>query len=447
MKKSRIILISIAAFVGALLAAGAWFYLWSTSFSGDIAWKSDSIPAPMQTPTALTLEPLGWPEWLGPTHNNESPVTGIQKDWSHGLKKVWEIGYLCKGAKAMSWSCPAIRGNRLVVPGRDEVNDYIFCLDPENGKLIWLRKYPIAAKNNYGQGQRATPTIDMNNVYTVSREGDVRCHALYDGTLIWEFNITNAGCTPPEWGSAGSPLVYKDRVILHAGGGALAIALDKKTGALLWKSRPAMGCYSTPALMNIGGIDYAVILHKPGISFIHADSGKAAWDIPAGKFATEMMVTTPAVYNEYVFASTMKGGGSIVARVENGRPKKIWQNDAIKSYQSNPVIKDGYIYCYSGMPIINSGSFVCAELATGKKMWETDRIGHGTSIYADGHIICLDIQGNLFLVKPDPKEFILVSEIKHFVPEGKKRTWTKPIIANDKLYIRHGNTLACYRLK
>jgi hypothetical protein len=85
--------------------------------------------------------------------------------------------------------------------------------------------------------------------------------------------------------------------------------------------------------------------------------------------------------------------------------------------------------------------------ATGKVACQTGRIGHGTTIFADGYLVCPEFRGNLFLVKPGPREFRLVTEFRGAVPGAEKRTWAKPVIANGNLYQRHGNLLVCYRLK
>jgi len=93
-----------------------------------------------------------------------------------------------------------------------------------------------------------------------------------------------------------------------------------------------------------------------------------------------------------------------------------------------------------------NGQFKCLELATGKEMWSTGEIGQGTTTFADGHLICLDIKGNAYLVKPDPSKFIKAGEIKAAVRDVKNPAWTVPVIANGKLYLRYLQQLVCYQL-
>jgi outer membrane protein assembly factor BamB len=450
-KKRYIVLIVIGSFLVLLFGAATYVYFWGTRFAGDLTEMGEKIPQPAGTLTPLRATPediaTAWASWQGPSGDDRSPIKGIRKDWSKGLKKLWEVKYLCHGPKSLTWSCPAILGNRLVIPGRDEDSDYLFCLDPETGRLLWKQKFLAPADNNYGQGNRATPAIDGERVYTYSRTGVVRCHALYDGRLEWEFDTASLACTNAEWGSAGSPFIYRDKVIVHAGGAALAVALDKKTGALAWRGAPGAGGYSTPVLSSTTGADQLILFYEKGVRALDPQTGLTAWDLPRWPDVTTLNITTPVLHQDLVFVSGYFNVGALLLRVEKDGPRVCWQNKSIEAYQTNPVILDGYLYSYSGYAGQNAKSFVCLDLANGRKMWETNRIGNGTTIVADGHLVCQDLKGNLFLVKPNPKQFELVTEFRGALPGVDKNVWTKPVIAGDNIYLRYCHRLLCYRLK
>ena len=63
-------------------------------------------------------------------------------------------------------------------------------------------------------------------------------------------------------------------------------------------------------------------------------------------------------------------------------------------------------------------------------MWSTKEIGQGTTTYVDGHLICMDVKGNLFLVKPDPEAIHIISKIENALNEVKYQAWTVPVVAN-----------------
>ena len=87
---------------------------------------------------------------------------------------------------------------------------------------------------------------------------------------------------------------------------------------------------------------------------------------------------------------------------------------------------------------------MCIDLKTGEEKWRTNDMGWGTCILVDGYLICLDIKGNLFLMKPDPQKFIQVSNLERALGEIKGPVWTMPIVANGKLFLRFKQKLICY---
>ena len=71
-------------------------------------------------------------------------------------------------------------------------------------------------------------------------------------------------------------------------------------------------------------------------------------------------------------------------------------------------------------------------------------MGWGTCVFADDHLLCLDIKGNLFLMKPDPDKFVKISELRKALGDVKGPVWTKPVLANGRLYLRFKQRLVCY---
>jgi outer membrane protein assembly factor BamB len=124
----------------------------------------------------------------------------------------------------------------------------------------------------------------------------------------------------------------------------------------------------------------------------------------------------------------------------------LWKNNAIEAQHSDPILIDGYLYGYSGQSTRNSGQFKCIELSSGKQMWSTSALGQGTTTYVDGRLICQDLKGNLFLINPDPSGFKKAGEIKSAINDVINPSWTVPVVANGRLYLRYLQQLVCYQL-
>lgn len=445
MKRSvKIILVVVAIVLIIVVYAGYQAYKISMG-SEPLAGKQESIPAKMAAVPAITKGNADWPNWRGVNFDGKSATKGIKTDWSNGLKKLWRISYLCQDQSTASWSAPVIQGNRLIVPGRDEKNDLVFCINADTGELIWQGSYLAEAESSHGPGSRATPFINEDKVYTFGRSGDLVCWQLEDGKLLWRKNVKDAGGVAPTWGYSTTPLVFDNKVIVQGGGKALVIAYDKATGEIIWKSMEGEAGYAATINMNIENEANLLVYHGKGLSCLNPIDGKVLWTAP---WPTEYDVnaTTPLVYNDIVFhTSGYKMGGEALKVTRKGF-SVLWKGKVMGAQHSDPILIDGYIYGYSGESLRNVGEFKCLELLTGKEMWSTNLIGQGTTTFADGHLICQDLKGNLFLLNPDPSGFNKIGEIKSAISDVKNPAWTVPVIANGKLYLRYLQQLICYKL-
>jgi outer membrane protein assembly factor BamB len=156
-----------------------------------------------------------WPNWRGANFEGKSATTGIQTDWSKGLKIWWNVNYLCQDQATASWSSPFVQGNRLIVPGRDKNNDLLFCINTDTGELIWLGSYEAKSGTSHDPGPRATPFINDDKIFTFGRSGDLVCWQLEDGKLLWRKNVKDEGGVEPTWGYSTIPLVLDNKVIVY----------------------------------------------------------------------------------------------------------------------------------------------------------------------------------------------------------------------------------------
>ncbi|MCX6238823.1 MAG: PQQ-like beta-propeller repeat protein [Bacteroidia bacterium] len=445
MKKSFKIILITVAFV--LVIAGYFGYQIYNMIMGSepLTGKQDNIPAKIAAIPPITKGIADWSNWRGADFEGKSATKGIQTDWSKSLEKLWKVNYLCQDKSTASWSTPVVQGNRLIVPGRDINNDLVFCLNADNGELIWSGSYEAKAETAHGPGSRATPFINEDRVYTFGRSGDLVCWQLEDGKLLWRNNVKDVGGVEPSWGFSTTPLVFGNMVIVQGGGNALVIAYDKVTGELLWKSMEGEVGYAASITMNIENEVKLLIYHAKGLSCLNPSDGKVLWTVP---WPTEYGVnaTTPIVYNDIIFHTSGYKMGCEALKVTKSGYSVLWKNNVMEAQHSDPILIDGYIYGYSGESARNVGQFKCLELSTGKEMWSTDLIGQGTTTFADGYLICQDLKGNLFLIKPDPSGFKKVGEMMSALVEVKNPAWTVPIIANGKLYLRYMQQLVCYKL-
>ncbi|KKL26140.1 hypothetical protein LCGC14_2398260, partial [marine sediment metagenome] len=146
-----------------------------------------------------------WPCWRGPNGDGKSLARGIRKDWSGGLRKLWEVNYLCLGGdSAATYSAPAVKGDKLVIPGREggrDGKDLTFCFNANTGRRLWRKEYSARTPDVSGTGPRATLAIDGGMVYTYGKAGDLLCRDLATGRKRWHRNLVQQeGGKEPGWG-------------------------------------------------------------------------------------------------------------------------------------------------------------------------------------------------------------------------------------------------------
>lgn len=392
----------------------------------------------------LTKGESDWPQWRG-SNNSRAIVKKLITDWSGGLKKIWEINYLCRGTASATWSAPVIQGTRLVVTGRLDSSNAVFCLNPVNGNLIWESSYEAPALSSYGTGARATPWIDENRVYTFSRNGDLVCRRLFNGEMLWKKNVGDEGGEEHTWGHSSSPLVINNFVIVNGGGTARTIAYDKMTGDLRWKNGEGFPGFAALTAMQLEDITAVLSFHGTGLAALDAETGKELWN-SEWETNSNVNAATPVITGNLIFITSGYGRGGELLKATNSGAEVVWMNKTIASHHSDPFIIDGFIYGYSGLSAQNRGSFKCLDLKTGKKMWSSNDIGWGTGLIVNDYLLCMDIKGNLFLMNPNPEKFDEITRFSGALGKIRGAAWTMPVVANGYLYLRFKQKLICYRI-
>jgi outer membrane protein assembly factor BamB len=185
-----------------------------------------------------TVRADDWPQWRGPQRNGVSQETGLLRAWpAGGPKLLWQRSDIGEG-----YATPAVVGSRLyLLANRGLDDEFVAALGVEDGKQVWSTR--IGKVGNPEQQPpfpmaRSTPTVDGDWLYALGSDGDLACLATAGGKVRWHKSLRSEfGGRPGKWAYAESPLVDGDVLVCTPGGGTATLAaLDKKSGAVLWKS-------------------------------------------------------------------------------------------------------------------------------------------------------------------------------------------------------------------
>ncbi len=180
----------------------------------------------------------------------------------------------------------SVVGDHIYAMGDLGNANYLIAISQTDGTILWKTKVGKSGAPGWGgfAGPRCTPTVDDDLVFTVGQYGEVLCANSATGAEIWRKNYgKDFGAPLPEWGFSGMPLVNGKNVILAPGGkqGDL-VALNKKTGDLIWRSKELADSihYSSPILVEIGGVRQIIQLTEASVAGIRASDGHLLWRSP-----------------------------------------------------------------------------------------------------------------------------------------------------------------------
>lgn len=412
----------------------------------------------LNIPTAGAEEAKGanWPQWRGPNRDGLSSDTGLLKQWpKDGPKLLWET----KGA-GRGYSSLAIVGGKIYTIGdnssiADDKDEYLFCFAEATGKFIWKAKIGPAWNNGNAdwQSSRSTPTVDDARLYTLSPHGDLVCFN-DDGKEQWRKNMKKdfGGRKGDSWGYSESVLIDGDKLVCTPGGDKTTMAaLNKKTGDTIWTAaipEDKGAGHASIVIADVGNTRVYVQSTASGVIGVRATDGKVLWTYSIDK--TTAVIPTPIVHGEYVFFTAgYNRGGTLLRQSVNGDTGKVEAlyplNTQIQNKHGGVVMVGDFVY---GDGDGGGGKPFCAEAKTGKVMWKTGGSGKGSAsvTYADGNLYIRYSNGVMVLVPATPKEYKEVGSFK--VPHsGSRPSWSHPVVAGGKLYLREGDFILCYDLR
>ncbi|MCY2986679.1 MAG: PQQ-binding-like beta-propeller repeat protein [Planctomycetota bacterium] len=366
-----------------------------------------------------------WPCWRGPHHNGISAEADWDRSWPvTGPKIAW------KASVGNGFSSFAVAGGRVYTMGNTKDVDTVFCLDAETGKALWKHDYPCPLTPlSYEGGPSATPAVDGDWVYTLSKSGQVFCLDAATGDVVWSKKLDAAprqdGDYAVDWGYAASPLVLGEKLVLSVGWAGMA--LNKSTGKLIWDNGPGRPGYSTPVPFTLGGRQGLAMLVARGVVAVEADSGKLLWTIP-WRTTWDQNAPDVLVSDGKLFVSTGHGVGCALYEIAGGTPKEIWRNKNMRNELSSSVLWRGFVYGF------DSNRLVCIAWPTGERQWSESGLGRGTLTLVDGHLVALGDQGKLVLAETNSEGF---KALRTLPMPAEGRYWTAPVFSGGRIFIRN----------
>ena len=390
---------------------------------------------------AHAQSPAPWPHWRGPARDGIASAFTVPATWPAQLTKKWEVTV---GAGHAS---PVIAGTRVILHSRQGNREIVAAYDLESGKQLWQdgieAPYTMnPAATGHGPGPKSTPAIAGNRVFTFGISGIFAAHDLNTGKLLWR---KNAPPTPPEFGTATSPLVDGSNVIAFLGGqnaGALT-AMDAGTGAVKWEWKGDGPAYSSPVIGTFSGTRQVIVQSQTRLVSVDASTGQLLWELPI-KTPYEQNSVTPLVLNDLVIYAGLENPTIALRITRTGNkwtPAPAWRNEDVSMYMSSPAVNGTTLF---GLSNKNRGQFFAIDIATGKTLWTTKgREAENASIVRAGdYLLLATTNSELIVARASAARY---EEVKRYVVAD-SAMWAHPAFAGRTIIVKDANKLIAWAL-
>ena len=391
-----------------------------------------------------SLDAGNWHRWRGPNNDGISQATEVPLHWSQTENVQWRLPLPGEAA-----STPVVWEDKIFLTSADGNALVLMCISTE-GEELWKRT--IAHGNQVvrrGEGNSAapSPTTDGEHVWAFFGTGDLVCYD-FQGNEVWHTNIAERyGRFNLYFVMASTPLLDKDRLYMHLihSNAWLVLALDKMTGAEIWKhqrdsdaTEECEHAYTSPILYRDAEREYLVVHGADYVTAHSLEDGSEIWRcgdlnpkasynyslrFVASPVATEGLIVVPSAKNGPVVGIDPAAQGDVT--------NSKWQRWKLRQGTPDvpsPVIHDGLVYLCR-----ENGDLICLDAETGEQLYRerTHRHRHRASpVYANGYIYLTSRDGVITVVKAGHEFEIVASNAMG------EAIAASPVITDETLYLR-----------
>lgn len=378
-----------------------------------------------------------WHQYRGPDRTGWSHETDIATTWPDaGPPEVWrrDVGAAFSGM--------IVVGNALFTMDSDASKSYLFAVNTVDGKERWRIEMGPVFEDPFGNGPRSTPLFHDGVVYALSAQGIFKAVDPTDGSEHWSMDFKEKfAAAVPRWGFCASPMMVDNMLIVETGGtdGRAITAFKPSDGSVIWSAIEDEIAYSSPLLVEHGGQRQLLCLTKSGLRGLTLQ-GEELWQTA---FFPDLGIT-PAMpvlaQPDVVFLSASYDTGAKALRLKqaDGKPavEDLWEDRVMRNHFNPSVAYQGHVFGF------DNATLKCVDPVNGKQVWAKRGFGKGSLMVVDGHFLLLSERGKLHLVEASVEAYR--EKAAHQVLSG--RSWTSPVLAGKKLFLRNRTQMVCLDL-
>jgi outer membrane protein assembly factor BamB len=195
-------------------------------------------------------------------------------------------------------------------------------------------------------------------------------------------------------------------------------------------------------LHEAGGVREAIYFTAERALGIDVQSGKLLWsyDQVANRTAN---IATPIVRGNFVFLSSGYSTGAALLELTPGQnrmaARQVYFTRDMRNHHASSVLVGDHLYGFS------DAILVAMKFDSGQVAWRDRSVGKGSVVFADDRLYLYSEQGVVGLAEANPAGYREHGRFQ--VNAGSLPTWSHPIVANGKLFIREQDNIYAYDVR
>ncbi len=422
--------------------------------------------------TILPVAAGDWPNWRGPSYDGASEEAHLPERFGPTENVLWS-----QAMPGPDAATPLVIGNRIFISATEKAGNETalsaLSLDRDTGRVLWKTQIATTDRKCRMQNTWASPSpvSDGKRAFFFYGTGDLA--ALDEkGDILWTRNLQkDEGPWFLMWDYGASPLLYKDKLYIAVmqrtkpyewsfpGQNAepaqgYLLCLDPATGKNLWKQkRPSdandesLEAYTTPIPYSVHGREEILVAGGDYLTGHNPQTGAELWRLcyypehPNHR----PLVPSPVVKDGKVFGTQGKWGMPFALAIPEEPKGEVPFNSLLWTQKAQSSDTPSLLYYRDRLYIVHDArkTIQCLNPQTGEQIWQGELGGdtffRSSPVAADGKIYCLNMKGNVVVLKAGD-EFKILSENEL---GGGSNTCATIAIADGRLFIRTSETLFC----
>jgi outer membrane protein assembly factor BamB len=364
-----------------------------------------------------------WAQWRGPYATGVSRTATPPVEWSETKNVKWKVEIPGRGSGS-----PVVWGDRLFVLTAIPTNVtgaathaplggaplvphkfVVIAIDRKSGHVLWERVAKEEAPHEASHPQNGTwasssAITDGQHVIAYFESRGIFVYDM-DGTPVWQKDLGRKQMRQ-QFGEGSTPVLRGNHLVIvwdHQGQ-SFIVALDKRTGAELWRrNRAEIDTWATPLVVDVNARAQVVVPAMNKITSYDLETGNIVWQAPG---LTMNPIPSPVAEDGMVYLMSGFQGNNLKAiRLADAKDDLtatsaiVWSQNRDTPYVPSPLLYDGILYFLKS----NSGLLSAFDAKTGKPHYQLQRLAETPEVFSSP----VGAAGRVYITGRDGKTIVI----------------------------------------